>query len=1246
MVRPILTSQSLEVSTEGNLGPVKNFTTVTIYTDIHTWSEADVICKMEGGQLLDITRYSLFRNLLNWVSKSPWKDIPIANGPQAWLGLHRRITPLGDWYYSEGCLPLTEFRVVYWSANNPVTADGDPTSYCVTQNFPQTTSGASTTTRHDYTRAHCNEKHRFYCQTESGPCNFEKVTRTLGDTRYDFSPGNDVTYAFESEAKCAELCSDASDIYPHPDLLVLEECWGFSITPSDCILHIVVTPSYFDSSSSKTFSSSSDLFIKRCYQSIPVTGVSTTTTREVFIYPGTWSWNDAYNICSTHGYDMITITNVEDYTAVKQIAEDYVNTQNMDYIWLGLHEPDPINHTSIRVWSDCTSNGISNWDSSSLPSSAISNTNWCVVMDTDTSLWYTVECNTQSYVLCSGELIQNKSYSSGKVDTTGSGTQLGPYNVTHTTCQDMCSQWTFQDEECWGYSIKHTGLELPECFLFFSNNSGVTSSNSGFTFYQKQIWKATFMNDTDMTTMTGDVHLVPKSCCDVSGQLTQCPANIIPSTNEDIPTTTKTRLIFHQTLATWNEANVICTSTGGTLVQLDDITKRTMLLTYIDDWTGQGLSFTDVWMGLSQTREADPCSLRWSKDCTAPGWVDFTGTAWEGDVINRCVSADSTLSFSKQPCNVRNKFVCEMNIGSCTFSSIYNVRCVTGPGDGVLTLTSTTCMTECQTQTYQGMECWTASMAGGNTCYLYFYVDPIYCSVNNGRMMSYDTVYKICYEAAVENSVLITSPDEELVPNHGCDSLLPYSSIDYMCAVLTTSTTSSTASTTSTMSTTNSLTSTTDSITSTTDSVTSATDSVTSTTEPATSTTEPATSTTEPATSATATVTSTTDFVTSTTEPATSTTEPATSTTELVTSTSDFVTSTTEPATSTTEPATSTTEPATSTTEPATSATAPVTSTTDFVTSTTEPATSTTEPATSTTELVTSTSDFVTSTTEPATSITEPTTSTTDPATSTTEPATSTTDPATSTTAPVTSTTDSVTSTTEPVTSTTESATSTSAPVTSTTDSVTSTTEPITSTTDSVTSTSSSVTSTTSSSVTSATYSSTSSSSSSSTSTTNHVMSSSTSMTPTNSTLSTSTVSSTSVNNVSSSLNTSMSTTSQSLMTTSSNSVMSKSTSSLKPANPIYIVACVCYSFNDTNMTIDEWRSWFDRNNKIGVHNTSRYRRKLISVYDGRTSTVTIGAGASFVLISFALYIVISDMPRLIREVIQIFCRRKLYVTT
>lgn len=75
----------------------------------------------------------------------------------------------------------------------------------------------------------------------------------------------------------------------------------------------------------------------------------------------------------------------------------------MDYVWLGFHIPDPINHTNIRVWSDCSVAESSNWNLESPLPTDITDTSLCTVLHTSSHYWYPAVCNEQNYFICIGD---------------------------------------------------------------------------------------------------------------------------------------------------------------------------------------------------------------------------------------------------------------------------------------------------------------------------------------------------------------------------------------------------------------------------------------------------------------------------------------------------------------------------------------------------------------------------------------------------------------------------------------------------------------------------------------------------------------------------------------------------------------------------------------------------------------------------------------------------------------------------
>lgn len=89
-------------------------------------------------------------------------------------------------------------------------------------------------------------------------------------------------------------------------------------------------------------------------------------------------------------------------------------------------------------------------------------------------------------------------------------------------------------------------------------------------------------------------------------------------------------------------------------------------------------------------------------------------------------------------------------------------------------------------------------------------------------------------------------------------------------------------------------------------------------------------------------------------------------------------------------------------------------------------------------------------------------------------------------------------------------------------------------------------------------------------------------------------------------------------------------------AKPIFIWPCMCSSTDKTNMTTREWHEWFILMNTIDRYNTSRYRRKLNSVKDHRTSSIAIGMVGSSFLIASAVCLILIDIRRIFRSAVYI----------
>ncbi|XP_045157204.2 uncharacterized protein LOC123523607 [Mercenaria mercenaria] len=795
---------------DGSPPPVRNFTTVTLFTDLKTWNEAARICEDQGGKILDITYFSLFSIMLSFASVSPWKDLPIGNGPVTWIGLHRRTTLLGDMYYSHDCERLSDFKVAYWNTNSPYTEmDGDVTSYCVYHQILVSASDKSTTYTHDYTRASCDEQHQFYCMSENGSCIFEEIDGYYGDSSRDFTPDNDVIYPYESDDKCADLCLNSWSVFTHPDIHVVEECWGFSTSGTECRLHNVLKPYYLDITLNRIALATRKLFIKRCFASavnnnvfdvpsdssikpnttcgIPVMGNSTVKSLQVFVYRGLWTWNEAFTTCNQSGLELLQIRQQDDYSAIQQLINKYAELQSMDYIWLGLHEPDPVNHTDVRVWADCGATVSSNWDPASPPSLNITDTSLCVVLDTSSNYWYTTRCNEQHFFICSGEYGVNHSYTTGREYSTDAEFSLGPYNVTEQSCKDMCSTLTYEDHECWGYAVLIADTDAPtECFLHFGN---VTySSTESYIQYTKLIWSDTVLHRVG----EADNSLIPKSCCDVSGMKSECLVNNVPVYSESVPTAKKLNLLLYTQYVTWNEASSVCNGVGGTLLQPNDASKRFMLQRYVDTWITNGSLSGDLWIGLSQLHLDDPCSLRWTSDCSRPAFTDFINVSYTELRTTYCTAINSDIKFVKKSCDEKLQFVCEIYAGNCDILDVVSeINCILGPLGASLTVPRSTCLSDCRVMTYNNMECWAVVMTGPNTCDLIFHIDPEYCKENYISKRQYHAVFKTCYTASVSELAPVVHMDTSIFPKTSCFDLIPAELNEAVCAITLRTTTAS-----------------------------------------------------------------------------------------------------------------------------------------------------------------------------------------------------------------------------------------------------------------------------------------------------------------------------------------------------------------------------------------------------------------------------------------------------------------------
>lgn len=79
---------------------------------------------------------------------------------------------------------------------------------------------------------------------------------------------------------------------------------------------------------------------------------------------------------------------------------DFDFLQSGESLWLGLHEPDPQNYPDVRVWSSCGASGYTNWNSNNMPSEDVYDMALCVVINTTSLVWSTVNCNEPHEFIC------------------------------------------------------------------------------------------------------------------------------------------------------------------------------------------------------------------------------------------------------------------------------------------------------------------------------------------------------------------------------------------------------------------------------------------------------------------------------------------------------------------------------------------------------------------------------------------------------------------------------------------------------------------------------------------------------------------------------------------------------------------------------------------------------------------------------------------------------------------------------
>jgi len=84
---------------------------------------------------------------------------------------------------------------------------------------------------------------------------------------------------------------------------------------------------------------------------------------------------------------------------------------------------------------------------------------------------------------------------------------------------------------------------------------------------------------------------------------------------------------------------------------------------------------------------------------------------------------------------------------------------------------------------------------------------------------------------------------------------------------------------------------------------------------------------------------------------------------------------------------------------------------------------------------------------------------------------------------------------------------------------------------------------------------------------------------------------------------------------------------------PIYILPCRCHNVIGSNLSHAEWQSWLAVTMTVSRNRTGRARRSKISVYDHRTSAQTIGLVFSLLLFVISIYVLTTDVPRLIQNI-------------
>ncbi|WAR24364.1 hypothetical protein MAR_038033 [Mya arenaria] len=495
------------------------------------------------------------------------------------------------------------------------------------------------------------------------------------------------------------------------------------------------------------------------------------TSPEVAFYPGNWTWNEAFTTCMDRGMLLLNIDNDSTYVALQQLHNKYNNEINRlfhevershikgkaylsrlmevkanmgntflhaieaKFLWLGLHEPSPITDPDIRVWSHCLAPGSTNWDSRRPPSPNQADTALCTVINVTSTLWYTVECTQRHGFVCTGTRATGQwSYDFGTAHNIGAGVSLGPYNVSNVNCERMCNDKEFETQQCWAFTLREGANE---CHLHFTDdatfeNVSVTTVTESYVLYRKLIWKESLHTTTKVAADTG---IFPVSCCNVSTIPSLCPSNNVPEFDSDIPTTVKQDLVLHTTPASFSVAFKTCNSYNGHLIRVSQLSKLKLLTR-----TGH------VWIGLTETRPVDPCSLQWTRDCLVPEWTNFLDSTYTSAGNKTCVAIDTTGSFVKRSCSDQLQFLCEIDIGPCDFLDVVpDHLCQVGALGLSYTEPTATCQSTCSTTVHGDMECWNFVKTGPTSCALFFYQDPGQCHDSFTFKRNNDAVFKTCY---------------------------------------------------------------------------------------------------------------------------------------------------------------------------------------------------------------------------------------------------------------------------------------------------------------------------------------------------------------------------------------------------------------------------------------------------------------------------------------------------------------------